>query len=139
MLLEYGPTTGARFYDGVLSGPFCINLDLSPPGRENYMNRSLLIAALVAVGLTACGKKEEKPAPPPAPAPTAPAPAPTPAPTPAPAATPTPAPDQKSDAGTPGGMATTPAAPAGATGSTGMSGPAPAPTNVQDSNPAQKK
>ena len=46
------------------------------------MNRSLLIAALVAVGLAACG---EKPAPAPAPAPKA-------APAPAPAAAPAPAP-----------------------------------------------
>jgi hypothetical protein len=46
------------------------------------MNRSLLIAALVAVGLAACG---EKPAPAPAPAPNA-------APAPAPAAAPAPAP-----------------------------------------------
>lgn len=48
------------------------------------MNRSLLVAAFVAVGLTACG---EKPAPP------APAPKVTPAPSAAPAPTPAPAPD----------------------------------------------
>ena len=51
------------------------------------MNRSLLIAALVAVGLAACG---EKPAPAPAPAPKA---APAPAPAAAPAPAPAPAPD----------------------------------------------
>jgi hypothetical protein len=50
--------------------------------KGKTMNRSLLIAALVAVGLTACG---EKPAP-------APAPKATPAPAPAPAAAPAPAP-----------------------------------------------
>ena len=48
------------------------------------MNRSLLVAAFVAVGLTACG---EKPAPP------APAPKVTPAPSAAPAPAPAPAPD----------------------------------------------
>ena len=48
------------------------------------MNRSLLIAAMLAVGLTACGEK-------PAPAPVQ-APAPAPAAVPAPAATPAPAP-----------------------------------------------
>jgi hypothetical protein len=56
-----------------------------PSVKGKTMNRSLLIAALVAVGLAACG---EKPAPAPAPAPKAapaPAPAAAPAPTPAPA------------------------------------------------------
>ena len=43
------------------------------------MKRSLLIAALLAVGVSACGKKPEAPAPAPAPA-AAPAPAPAPAP-----------------------------------------------------------
>jgi hypothetical protein len=53
--------------------------------KGKTMNRSFLIAALLAVGLTACGEK-------PAPAPKQPAPAPAPAATPAPAPAPTPAP-----------------------------------------------
>ncbi len=54
------------------------------------MNRSILIAALLALGLTACGEKPAK-------APVVPAPAPAPAATPAPA--PAPVPDaMKSDA-----------------------------------------
>lgn len=55
------------------------------------MNRSFLIAALLAVGLTACGEK-------PAPAPKQPAPAPAPATTPAPAPAPAPAPEAMKDA-----------------------------------------
>lgn len=56
------------------------------------MNRTFLIAALLAVGLTACGEK-------PAPAPKQPAPAPAPAATPAPPPAPAPAPDaMKSEA-----------------------------------------
>ena len=59
------------------------------------MNRSFLIAALLAVGLTACG---EKPAPAPKQPAPAPAPAATPAPAPAPAPTPAPADAMKADA-----------------------------------------
>src|SRR3972149_3126207 len=63
---------------------------VNPLLKEKKMNRSLLIAALLAVGLTACG---EKPAPAPAPKATpAPAPAAAPAPAPAPAAAPAPGP-----------------------------------------------
>ena len=51
------------------------------------MNKSLLVAALAALAITACGKKEEAPAPAPAPAPAAEAPAPA-APAAAPAAIP---------------------------------------------------
>ena len=43
------------------------------------MNKSILVAALLAVALTACGKKEEPKAAAPAPAPAAAAPAPAPA------------------------------------------------------------
>jgi len=47
--------------------------------KGNHMNKSLLVAALVALAVTACGKKEEAPAPTTeapaaAPAPAAPAP-----------------------------------------------------------------
>jgi hypothetical protein len=56
--------------------------------KGKTMNRSFLIAALLAVGLTACGEK-------PAPAPKQPAPAPAPAATPAPA--PAPAPEAAKD------------------------------------------
>ena len=44
------------------------------------MNKSILVAALLAVALTACGKKEEPKVAAPAPAPAAAAPAPAPAP-----------------------------------------------------------
>ena len=44
--------------------------------KGNLMNKSLLVAALAALAITACGKKEEAPAPAPAPAPAAEAPAP---------------------------------------------------------------
>ena len=51
-----------------------------PLGRFRIMNKSLVLATLVAAfALAACGKKEEAPAPAPAPA-AAPAPAPEPAP-----------------------------------------------------------
>lgn len=58
------------------------NALFQPSDKGKTMNRSLLIAALLAVGLAACG---EKPAPAPAPAPSTPAPAAAPAPAPAPA------------------------------------------------------
>ena len=90
------------------------------------MNRSLLVAAFVAVGLTACG---EKPAPAPAPAPPAmqapkitPAPADTPAPAPAPAPSSGMAPAPSSDMA-PGAMKTGPAKDSG----TGMTPPDMAP------------
>ncbi|HEV8517848.1 MAG TPA: hypothetical protein VGQ54_04690 [Burkholderiales bacterium] len=54
------------------------------------MNHSLLVAAFVAVGLTACGEKPAPPAPPP---PVKEAPKVTPAPSEAPAPAPAPAPD----------------------------------------------
>ncbi|MEK7231812.1 MAG: hypothetical protein AAB115_07285 [Pseudomonadota bacterium] len=69
---------------------------LSVKGRK--MNRSLLIAALLAVGLTACG---EKPAP---------APAPKAAPAPAPAAAPAPAPVPEAPKAEPAKDAAAPAA-----------------------------
>ena len=50
------------------------------------MNKSILVAALLAVALTACGKKEEPKAAAPAPAPAAAAPAPAAAPAAAPQA-----------------------------------------------------
>jgi hypothetical protein len=69
---------GLLFFDGgqLLS---CYHHKLYIEGSY-YMRRSLLIAALLVLGLTACGKKEQ-----PAPA-TTPAPAAAPAPAPAPAA-----------------------------------------------------
>ncbi len=74
------------------------------------MNRSFLIAALLAVGLTACGEK-------PAPAPKQPAPAPAPAATPAPAPAPAPASGpadtMKSDAPKADDTKSTPTAPTG--------------------------
>jgi hypothetical protein len=61
--------------------------------KGKTMNRSLLIAALVTIGLTACG---QKPAPAPAPQ-AAPAPAPAAAPAPAPAPAAAPAEEMKKD------------------------------------------
>ena len=53
--------------------------------KDLNMKNSLLVAALFAIALTACGKKEAAPAPIPAPAPAAEAPAAAPAPVAAPA------------------------------------------------------
>jgi hypothetical protein len=61
-------------------------LRFQPLFKGKKMNRSLLVAAFVAVGLTACGEKPAPPAPPP------PAPKITPAPSAAPAPAPVPAP-----------------------------------------------
>jgi hypothetical protein len=76
----------------IVRGQTCIDHPrlINHTGRRKPMKRTLLVAALLAVGLTACGKKEEPktaPAPTPAPAP-APAPPPEtkPAPPPAPGA-----------------------------------------------------
>lgn len=58
----------------------CKSIDSLTKQGILHMNKSLLLASLVAaVALSACGKKEEAPAPAPAPA-AAPAPAPAPAP-----------------------------------------------------------
>jgi hypothetical protein len=56
--------------------------------EEHQMKYSVLLAALLALGLSACGKKEEAAAPAPAPEAAAPAPAPAPAPEAAPAPAP---------------------------------------------------
>jgi hypothetical protein len=69
---------------------------INPLLKGKAMNRSLLIAALVAVGLTACGQK--------------PAPAPAPQATPAPAAAPAPAPVPDATKAEPGKDAAAPAA-----------------------------
>ena len=74
--------------------------------KGKIMNRSFLLAALLALGLTACG---EKPAPAPAPKTAAPAPAATPAPAPAPA------PDAAKSDTTPADPSKGMAAPAGPT------------------------
>src|SRR5688572_30329723 len=80
--------------------------------KEKTMKRSLLLAALVAVGLTACGKKEETKVVTPPPAPTAPTASPT------PPATPTPSPAPGADASsTPGSAASSSSSATGATGS----------------------
>jgi hypothetical protein len=77
--------------------------------KGKNMNRSLLIAALLTVGLAACGEK-------PAPAPKQPAPAPAPAATPAPPPAPAPAPEaMKSDAPKADDTKSTPSAPTGDT------------------------
>jgi hypothetical protein len=67
----------------VISSP-TTSLDQSFGGKS--MTRTLIVAALLAVGLMACGKEEQKPPP------AAPAPAPAPAPSPAPPADVKPAP-----------------------------------------------
>jgi len=72
--------------------------------KGKTMNRSFLIAALLAVGLTACGEN-------PAPAPKQPAPAPAPAPAP----TPAPADAMKADAPKADDAKSTPTAPTGDT------------------------
>jgi hypothetical protein len=88
--------------------------------REENMNRSLLIAAILALGLTACGKKEEKVVtPPPSPAPTAPS-------TTAPSPTPTPAP----------GADTTTTPGTGATGSSSSSSSSTTPPMGSPTTPA---
>jgi hypothetical protein len=73
-----------------IARPDAVPVPFQPSVKGKTMNRSLLIAALLAVGLTACGEK-------PAPAPATPAPAPAPAAAPAPA----PAPDAAKDAAAP--------------------------------------
>jgi hypothetical protein len=81
------------------------------------MNRSLLVAAFVAVGLTACGEKPA-PAPAPTPAPTPPAKQ-APKITPAPADTPAPAPAPAPSSGmAPDAMKTEPAKDTGGAGMT---------------------
>jgi hypothetical protein len=80
--------------------------------KGKTMSRSFLIAALLAVGLTACG---EKPAPAPKQPAPAPAPAATPAPAPAPAPTPAPADAMKADAPKADDAKSTPPAPTGDT------------------------
>ena len=92
------------------------------------MKRSLLFVALVAIGLSACGKKEEKTVPPPAPTTTSPAPAPM-------------AEPPKSDAGSPssGAAGTGMSGSGSATSPTSAMTPTPGPGQVPDNKPDEMK
>lgn len=109
-----------------------------PKGKK--MKRSLLLAAILAVGLMACKKEEKVVTPPPAPAPTPPvaAPAPTPAPAEAPKADTTTG-TSTTGTGTTSSTTTGTGTSSSSSSTSPMAPTTPMPSSVSESKPTEKK